>query len=67
MNQYPFNVVISKTGYETYTEKVSYLASVAVVKTVSLKPVKRIRFTVEAEFFIANQPELGSDSVLVKL
>lgn len=36
-NRYPFLIVISKTGYETYTEKVSYLSSLAVVKTVALK------------------------------
>lgn len=36
VNRYPFTIVISKTGYNNYIEKVSYLTTYPVIKTVAL-------------------------------
>lgn len=66
-NKYPFTIVVSKTGYETYTEKVSYLLSLAVVKTVALKQALKLRQTIEGDLLLALKPELGSISKLLKL
>lgn len=66
-NRYPFTVVVSKTGYETYTEKVTYLLSLAVIKTVALKPIVPIRLLAGDGASLALQPELGSSSLLKKI
>jgi len=66
-NYSPFTVVISKTGYETYTEIVSYTASNPVVKTVSLKPVKKIRQTEDGKTLFALKAERGSSAKLLEI
>jgi hypothetical protein len=66
-NKYPFTIVISKTGYETYTEKVTYLLSLAVVKNIALKSIKSIRNDDNGNVYKAISPELWSSAVLVWL
>ena len=36
-HRYPFKIIVSKPGYETYEEIVSYSASIPIIKTVALK------------------------------
>lgn len=36
-HRYPFKIIVSKSGYETYEEIVSYSASIPIIKTVALK------------------------------
>lgn len=36
-HRYPFKIIVSKPGYETYEEIVSYSASIPIVKSVALK------------------------------
>ena len=67
INKYPFTIVISKTGFETYTEKVSYLLSLAVIKTIALNPIVNIRMSIDGKFLKAILPETGSSAKLIEL
>lgn len=67
VNKYPFTLIVSKTGYETYTEKVSYLLSLAVVKTIALKPIIPVRQTNRGRSLAVIIPEQGSSSALVEI
>jgi hypothetical protein len=60
----PFTLVISKTGYETYTEIFAPSDSSAIIKTVSLKPVNVARITTDGEVLVATTPATGSSSLL---
>ena len=65
-NKYPYKLVVSKTGYETYTENFTQTVSNPIVKTVSLKQIVPIRLLVGDGASLALQPELGSSSLLEK-
>jgi hypothetical protein len=66
-NKYPFTIIVSKAGYETYTEKVTYLLSLAVIKTIALKQNVPMRVLAGDGVALALQPELGSSSLLKKV
>lgn len=56
-NRNPFTIVVSKSGYETYKEVVSYTASNAIVKTISLKPTIPMMVSTDGKYFAKLNPE----------
>lgn len=66
-NRNPFTIVVSKNGYETYTEKLTYSSSLAVVKTLCLKTAKAIRLDIKGNQYFAVGKHLGSSAKLLKL
>jgi hypothetical protein len=66
-NRNPFTIIISKDGYETYKEIISYSASLAIIKTVSLKSAIAVRGAVGGILLKALDPAAGSASNMLKL
>lgn len=65
--KYPFTIEISKSGYETYSEVVSYTSSTAIVKSVCLKTAKRFRYTDSGDtYFNLDQANSGKLIQLTK-
>jgi len=66
-NLYPtFNLTISKSGYETYTATGVTLDK-AVNTVIALKPVKKIRQTVDGKTLFALKAERGSSAKLLEI
>ena len=63
----PFTLVVSKAGYETYEEIFTPALSEDITKLIKLKPVVKVRKTIEGEFLRAIKPEDGSSAKLLKL
>lgn len=63
----PHKMVITASGYETYTQYTTYTAPVATSHIIGLTPIVPVRQTIDGDLLLANQPELGSGSKVLKL
>lgn len=61
----PFTILISKAGYESYSAII--FMKEKTVSTITLKPIKNIRMSLDGEVYKALQPEQGSNSTLIKI
>lgn len=61
----PFIITISKTGYETYTSKLTLADKID--ETITLKTVVKTRRSIDGKFYKALSPETGSDAKLLEI
>jgi len=63
----PHKMVISKNGYETYTQFTNYTGCFAISHVVTLKSSIEVRPTLRGRAVMALNPELGSSSDLINI
>lgn len=63
-HRYPFKIIVSKPGYETYEEIVSYSASIPIIKTVALKKAIDVMLSPQG-FHIKADPTNTTDRELL--
>ena len=64
-NTNPYTITVSKTGYETYSKKMSILSKVDEI--IKLKTALSIRDGLEGEKYLALSPEEGSSSEIIEV